>query len=519
VSPRDHLAPRLDFGATYPRLVEQHAGVGAADDATLRAQAELILNAAGEGIYGLDLHGRCTFANPAAANMTGHSRQELLGRCMHDVVHHSYPDGPQYPREVCPIYAAFTDGMVRNVADEVFWRKDGSAFHVEYTSTPLFSGTALVGAVVVFRDITLRRQTEDKLRGALAEVQRLKERLQLENKSLRQAIEGAKGLQEIVGSSAAMRELKRLITRVASTDCTVLIQGETGTGKELVASAIHRLSERAAGPLIRVNCSMLSTQLVDSELFGHERGSFTGATQRRIGRFEQARTGTLFLDEIGELPLDTQAKLLRVLQEREFERLGGSEVQHADVRVLAATNRDLKALVREGRFRADLYYRLNVFPLPVPSLRIRASDIPALVEHCLHRLEQRMGRELGRVGEDGLRKLATHTWPGNVRELHNVIERAAVLGEGSAELGPALFEFEDAGEPCSASAPQLPANKHRHTVDDESGCETLEHAERRTILAALDKTRWRLAGAAGAGAVLGMHPNTLRHRMKKLGIT
>jgi PAS domain S-box-containing protein len=522
---RDRHLPRLDLGATYPRLVTEQAGAGSADDATLRAQAELILNAAGEGIYGLDLQGRCTFVNPAAANMTGHTRQELLGTSMHDLVHHSHPEGQAYPRESCPIYAAFTDGMVRNVHDEVFWRKDGSAFHVEYTSTPLFNGTQLAGAVVVFRDITLRRQTEAQLRGALTEVQRLKERLQLENKSLRRAIEGAKGLQEIVGSSAALRELKRMITRVASSDCTVLIQGETGTGKELVANALHRLSARATGPYVRVNCSTLSSQLADSELFGHERGAFTGAMQRRAGRFEQARSGTLFLDEVAELPLDTQAKLLRVLQEHEFERVGGNDVIRAEVRLLAATNRDLRGLVREGRFREDLYYRLNVLPLPVPNLRSRLSDIPALVEHCLHQLEQRMGRELGRVGEEGLRKLAAHSWPGNVRELHNVIERAAVLSEGTTELLPSAFEFEDPaplGTVALGTPPEAlraPSEPPRAQADpSEPVSETLEQAERRTILAALTKTRWRLAGTTGASTLLGLHPNTLRHRMKKLGI-
>jgi transcriptional regulator with GAF, ATPase, and Fis domain len=309
-----------------------------------------------------------------------------------------------------------------------------------------------------------------------------------------------------------LRELKRLITRVAQTDSTVLIQGETGTGKELVAGAIHRSSKRNRAPLVRVNCSTLSSQLADSELFGHERGAFTGAVQRRSGRFEQAGGGTLFLDEIGELPLETQAKLLRVLQEREFERVGGHETLRADVRLLAATNRDLKGLVKQGLFRADLYYRLNVVPIDVPSLRERSSDIPALVEHFMLHLERRLGRELGRVSEEGLRKLAMHTWPGNVRELQNALERAAVLSEGARELRVVL-QLEDQADEAPSSTPSIAQHS------DEVVCETLEQAERRTILAALTKTRWRLSGSAGASALLGMHPNTLRQRMKRLGIT
>jgi PAS domain S-box-containing protein len=534
---------RFDFGAQFPRLVA--GGTAAPDAATWRAQNELILNAAGEGIYGVDVHGRCTFVNPAAARMTGHEVEELLGTSMHDMVHHTHADGRTYSAETCPIYAAFKDGMVRNVCEDVFWCKNGSSFPVEYTSTPIFNGDALVGAVVVFRDITLRRRTEDRLRGALLEVQSLKERLQRENRNLRQAIQSARDLRGIVGSSQRLSETLRLVHRVAPTESTVLIQGETGTGKELIARAIHQLSGRSSGPLVRVNCAAISSQLADSELFGHERGAFTGAVGQRIGRFEQARGGTLFLDEVGELPLETQSKLLRVLQEREFERVGGTETLLADVRVVAATNRDLKAAVRQGKFRSDLFFRLNVLPLQVPPLRDRLDDLPELVNAFLQRLEARSGHVLGKLTRASMERLAAYHFPGNIRELENVIEYAAVLSDGgpieiSGELLGFLGDHHTAASDAeSAEAAALPvdaAERPRSVTERSPRAHALvaknppsarapefvprplKEMERQHILAAVESTRWRLAGPGGAAALLGLHPNTLRHRMKKLGI-
>jgi PAS domain S-box-containing protein len=513
---------RFDLGTQYLRLAT--AGASESGDAEAwRAKAELILNAAGEGIYGLDAEGRCTFVNPAAARMTGHEVAELLGQRMHDMVHHSHPDGSAYSRSACPIYAAFKDGLLRNVFEEVFWRKDGSCFAVEYTSTPIFNGSVLVGAVVVFRDITLRRKTEDRLRGALLEVQRLKEQLQRENRTLRQEIQSARGVREIVGKSAAIRETLRLVHRIAPTESTVLVTGETGTGKELVARSIHRLSRRASGPLVRLNCGAISPQLADSELFGHERGAFTGAVSQRSGRFEQAHGGTLFLDEVGELPVETQTKLLRVLQEREFERLGGSETLQADVRLIAATNRDLRASVRAGKFREDLFFRLNVVPVHVPALRDRKDDIPLLVDAFLRQLEGRWGRPLGGVTESSLERLCGYHWPGNIRELENTVERAAILSDGEhievpEELLCFLVDAEAASEPEAApeSAEEAPASAAAPPTEVSPG--SLRQVEREHILRALDRTRWRLAGPGGAGALLGIHPNTLRHRMKKLDI-
>jgi PAS domain S-box-containing protein len=503
----------------YPRLVAHAADESPRAAAFWEAHGRLILDAAGEGIYGLDVEGRSTFVNPAAARLTGHTPDELLGQRMHDVVHHSRADGSHYPNHECPIYAAFADGMIRNACDDVFWRKDGTSFPVEYTSTPIHQGSTLVGAVVVFRDISLRRRTEERLRSALRDVQRLEAQLRLENEGLRLQIASTRELSQLVGQSGGLRDTMRLVERVAATESTVLIQGETGTGKELIARAIHRLSPRREGPLVKVNCAALSSQLVESELFGHEKGAFTGAAHQRAGRFEQARGGTLLLDEVSELPLETQAKLLRVLQERELERVGGNTTVPVDARVIAATNQDLRALVRQGRFRSDLYFRLHVLPVVVPRLAERRADIPALAEHFLQQLETHWGRRLGRLGERALARLLAYPWPGNVRELSNVIERAALLSDGSSiDVPDELFAF--GGEPevqppaIERPLPEPAALPSR----PERSISTLACIERAHILRALEATRWRLAGPGGAGELLGMHPNTLRHRMKKLKI-
>ena len=337
----------------------------------------LILEAAGEGIYGLDSDGRTTFVNAAAATLLGWSAEELVGQPMHSVLHHSHPDGTPYVDERCPIYAAFRDGAVHRVEDEVFWRKDGSSFPVEYTSTPLEEGDRLVGAVVVFRDITARKESADQLRHALAEVRALKHRLEIENVYLQDEIRESHHSEYIIGKSKALAIALRQVDQVAPTDATVLVCGETGTGKELIARAIHDRSRLRQRPLVKVNCAALPPGLIESELFGHERGAFTGAVSKRIGRFELADGGTIFLDEIGDLPLELQAKLLRVLQEGEFERLGSSKTLKTRARVVAATNRDLSQAVAHGTFRADLYYRLRVFPIRLPSLRGASGGHPS----------------------------------------------------------------------------------------------------------------------------------------------
>ena len=522
----DRQRSPLECSSTYPRLVAEGFGgshPNEEDWRVLRQHNELILNAAGEGIYGIDTQGRAIFVNPAAAQMTGHQVRELLGQSMHDVVHHSHADGRHYPREECPIYAAFKDGLVRHVGEDVFWHKNGSSFRVEYTSTPITSGGELLGAVVVFRDITRRCETEERLRRALAEVRSLKEQLQQENTTLRREISTVRDLQSIVGRSSVLRETQRLIARVAPLDSTILIRGETGVGKELVAQSLHALSRRSAGPLVRLNCGALPSQLADSELFGHEQGAFTGAVKRRQGRFEQASGGTLFLDEVGELPLETQTKLLRVLQEHEYERVGGNTTMAADVRVVAATNRDLEQAVREGTFRSDLYFRLNVLPIYVPPLRDRVGDIPELANTFLQQLEVRYGRRLGRFASADMERLVSYPWPGNVRELQNLVERAALLSDGAVISLPADF--------CSGKVRSTATNLSAHSSmltrepppsasppSDAGGTGRLEDIERQHILQVLENTRWRLSGPSGASEILGLHPNTLRHRMKKLGI-
>jgi formate hydrogenlyase transcriptional activator len=313
-------------------------------------------------------------------------------------------------------------------------------------------------------------------------------------------------LDDFVGGSAVMQQVYTRLAQVAPTDTTVLIQGETGTGKELVARALHNLSPRAERALIKLNCAALPAQLIESELFGHEKGAFTGAHDRRIGKFELADGGTIFLDEVGELPLDLQAKLLRVLQEKEFERIGGRRVIHADVRVIAATNRVLEDEVAAGRFRADLYYRLNVFPIQLPPLRERPEDIEPLMRHFLERLTKQMGKPVRGLRERDLRAMQQYSWPGNVRELEHVLEQAVIVSQGP------FLEF--AGFSAVAQAAQAPA-----AAPDAGGpIKTLKDQERDHILAALRRTGGRVSGPTGAAVLLDINPKTLEARMKKLGI-
>jgi PAS domain S-box-containing protein len=425
----------------------------------LQRQNELILHAAGEGIYGLDAEGKTTFVNPAAAKLLGCEPDELIGRSMHALLHHTKSDGSPYPPEECPIYAAFKDGQVHRVDDEVFWRKDGSSFPVEYTSTPIREQGELAGAVVVFWDISKRRRAEDALQkahgdlaNALSEVENLKNRLQAENVYLQEEIKLEHNFEEIVSQSEALKKELRKLEQVATTDATVLILGETGTGKELLARAVHNLSPRRDRPLVKVNCAALPADLIESELFGHEKGAFTGAHARKIGRFELADGGTIFLDEIGDLPLALQAKLLRVLQEGEFERLGNPHTIKVDVRIIAATNRDLEKAIESGDFRGDLYYRLNVFPIKSPPLRERQEDIPLLVAHFVKKYGAKLGKNIEIIPQKVMDILLAYAWPGNVRELENIIERAVILARGfTIELDESLDVLRDTDLPNTNS--------------------------------------------------------------------
>jgi formate hydrogenlyase transcriptional activator len=330
------------------------------------------------------------------------------------------------------------------------------------------------------------------------ETEALKARFQAETVYLQEEIKTEHNFEEIIGQSAPLRLLLHNLEQVAPTEATVLIQGETGTGKELLARAVHDRSRRKDRPLVKVNCGSIPAGLVESELFGHERGAFTGATQRRVGRFELAHGGTIFLDEVTELPIDTQVKLLRVLQEGEFERVGSNQTIKVDVRVIAATNRDLREIVKNGSFRSDLFYRLNVFPLTVPALRERRDDIPLLVNFFLSKFGKKLGREVRGVSQKSMDSLIRYDWPGNVRELQNIVERAVVLAGGP------IVQVDD--------------SMMRVDAAQASALDTLENTERNHILRALNETNWVVHGKRGAAEILGLNPSTLRSRMEKLGI-
>jgi len=663
------------------------------EDSTMRTQAEdalrnseerirLILDSATEAICGCDPEGTCLFSNPSAARILGyHDPAELIGRNMHALEHHTRKDGTPYPLEECPIYIGFQKGVSVHRDDEVYWRKDGTSFPVEYWSHPVVREGRTLGAVITFIDITERKQAEAALRkseeknrillqinnaiitnltqqallhsisealhpvfpfdrcaitlyqperdsfrflavegdlfsdyfktglelsrketcgswvfehlqllvrrdlekeqqylnerrlaaegihsmcvvplvfqgkciGTLSlvsrekdrysdedamflqevanqvtlaiqnmrsyeEIDSLKARLEKENVYLREELRAEHNFEEIVGNSPALLKALHALDQVAPTDSTVLIYGETGTGKELVARAIHSRSARNGRALVNVNCSAISAGLVESELFGHMKGAFTGALERRIGRFELAHGGTIFLDEIGELSLETQVKLLRVLQEHEFEPVGSSRSLRVDVRVIAATNRNLNEAIQAGRFRSDLFYRLNVFPIELPPLRERRSDIPQLVAFCISRFSKRLGKKIEGVSRESMENLVNYRWPGNIRELQNVIERAVVLS-----VDPTLRLDRDlmpvAGSTKGMAAPETDAPDHRSAHrNSPQPLLTLDEVDRNHILGALQHTGGVVDGPKGAARILNLHPNTLRHRMDKLGI-
>jgi formate hydrogenlyase transcriptional activator len=645
-------------------------------------RVRLILDSAAEAICGCDSTGTCLFSNPSAARMLGYDDPaELLGKNMHSMEHHTRKDGTPYPIEECPIYMGFQKGEGVHRDDDIFWRRDGTSFPVEYWSHLVVREGKTIGAVITFIDITERKQAEAALRkseernrsllqinnaiitnltqqallhsisetlhtvisfdrcaitlyqpgrgtfrflavegdllsdyfraglehshdetcvgwvfdhqrplvrrdlekeaqyanerrlvaegiqsmcafplvfqgkciGTLSlvsrekdryseedavflqevanqivlaiqnmqsyqEIDSLKARLEKENVYLREELRTEHNFEEIVGNSPAVLRALGAVDQVAPTDATVLIYGETGTGKELVARAIHNRSARNGRALVNVNCSAISAGLVESELFGHMKGAFTGAVERRIGRFELAHGGTIFLDEIGELSLETQVKLLRVLQEHEFEPVGSSHPVRVDVRVIAATNRNLREAMQAGLFRSDLFYRLNVFPIELPPLRERRSDIPQLVAFCVSRFSKRFGKKIDGVSRESMETLMNYPWPGNIRELQNVIERAVIL---SAE--PTLRLDRDL-MPVTASTkgmetPETDAPEQRQAdLKPPTPLPTLEEVDRNHILTALQHAGGVVDGPKGAARILNLHPNTLRHRMGKLGI-
>jgi len=476
----------------------------------IERQNRLILGAVGEGIYGLDATGQTTFINPAAERILGWSAGDMVGHDAHQLFHHSHSDGSPFEVQQCSIHNSFSDGQVHRVDNEVFWHKNGEAIPVEYTSTPIFEMGRLVGAVVLFRDIRERQRAELRLREALNEVEQLKQRLELENQYLQEEIKAERNHHEIVGDSPAVLHLIRQIELVAPTDANVLVTGESGTGKELIARAIHASSRRRDRPLIRVNCAAIPRDLFESEFFGHVKGAFTGAVNERVGRFELADGGTLFLDEVGEIPLELQSKLLRVLQDQQFERVGDNLTRAVDVRVIAATNRDLRDMIGAGTFREDLYFRLNVFPVRSVPLRERLGDIPLLAGHFLERACLAFNKPGVRLPLTQVEVLKRYPWPGNIRELENVIERQIIVSQDGR------LRFDDL-LPALTRAP-IPEPIDPQSADEPLRDEDLQQQLRLNTVAMLKRTGGKVSGDGGAAQLLGLKPTTLASRLRKWNI-
>jgi formate hydrogenlyase transcriptional activator len=445
------------------------------------------------------LDSRFIEANRTAMRILGLKPEEIAEMTGKSLV----PDTPEAQRRL----GEWLDSMGHGTATtgtvlELRRKDDGKPVWIQCWSRPAPDGSY---TRTMFIDVTDRVLME-----------REKARLEAQNTYLIEEIKETHNFEEIVGQSRTLAEVIEKVRLVSSTDSSVLILGETGTGKELVARAVHSNSARRNRPLVKVNCAALPVGLIESELFGHEKGAFTGAIDRRIGRFELAHGGTIFLDEIGDMPPDLQAKLLRVLQEQEFERVGGSNLIKVDVRVIAATNRDLFRSASEGTFRQDLYYRLNVFPIQLPPLRERREDIPPLVHYFVRRFSLKIGRKITRIQRETMERLMNYSWPGNVRELENVIERAVILSPGiELEVAPGVLPEIAAVANAQAAAPRpAPQEKGPETPSPQS----IDQVERNHILEVLMRTNWRIEGADGAAALLNMNPSTLRSRMKKLGV-
>ncbi|WP_439122805.1 sigma 54-interacting transcriptional regulator [Marivita sp.] len=470
--------------------------------AELERQNQLILNAAGEGIYGVNADGKTTFVNRAAQEMLGWTTQDLLGKDIHSMIHHHHLNGDVYPSQECPIYRSFRFEQVHRIEDEVFWRKDGKPIRVEYVSTPIYDQKVLAGAVVIFRDITERKESERKLREALDEVAALRDRLEEENEYLQEAISSERAHHDIIGSSPAVRQIVTRIDLVASTDATVLITGEAGTGKALVATEIHKASPRSRRPLIHFKCGSVAPEDVEAELFGHVRGAGPNATRDKPGKLELAHGGSLFLDDVEELPFEIQGKLLHALQKSAVTRVGDTREKPLDIRVIAATTQAPTDSRSGNRIREDLDLFLNVFPITCLPLRDRLEDIPLLAAHLLKLACRRHSRPVPVLTERVVQQMQAYHWPGNVRELHNVIERAAIVSRDRK----LVLELGGGGRVAS------PANASVKTEAE------MQEAMRRNIIAALHETGGRVSGASGAAALLDIQPTTLYSRIKTLKI-
>lgn len=474
---------------------------------TSQARVAGILDIADEAIISVDANQRMIIFNQGAEKIFGYAAEEIIGQPVDVLIPSNF--ALRHSQHITEFGRSGDVSRRMGERREIFGlRKDGSEFPAEASISKLNLAGELTFTISL-RDITDRRQAEAALQETLAELKELKDRLQEENVYLQEAIQVAHNFGEIIGRSDALKRTLRQAEQVAPLDTTVLITGETGTGKELLAHAIHRLSPRKIRPMVNVNCATLPAHLIESELFGHEKGAFTGAIARRPGRFEIANGGTIFLDEVGELPLELQVKLLRVLQEGEFERLGSSHTMKVDVRVIAATNRDLEDSVRKGLFRSDLFYRLSIFPITLPPLRGRREDVPLLVTHFVKQLATKFGKKIESVSQEMLDELQNYSWPGNIRELRNIIERAVITTRGTRLR---LIDGLEHGVDLAITTATIESA-------EPIAAETLEESQRSLIIQALEKTYWRIEGQNGAAQVLGIHPNTLRSRMKRLNIS
>ncbi len=477
-----------------------------------------LFETAGDAIFVSDEHGKIVDVNQLACDSLGYSRQELLNMFVWALNPEKWT-----PETVRKVINELQPGNPQTFESHL-QRRDGSRFPVEIRVGNFEVGGRRFNLDLV-RDITARKRAEQALREAnetlerrvaertaelaqanaalreaLTEVERLKNRLLAENIYLQEEINLEHNFAEIVTRSDLMKKELRKIEQVAATDATVLILGETGTGKELIARAVHNLSPRRERPLVKINCAALPAALIESELFGHEKGAFTGALARKAGRFELADGGTIFLDEIGDMQPELQAKLLRVLQEGEFERVGGTQTLKVKVRVIAATNRDLEKMAKAGKFREDLFYRLQVFPIVLPPLRRRQEDIPLLVTHFVKTFNQKMGKQIATIPPETMNAFQAYAWPGNVRELENVIERAVILTSGE------VLAIDE----------HFVANQNAKSEMAAAG--SMEEVERNHLLRVLTETNWRISGANSAAERLQLNASTLRSRMQKLGI-
>jgi PAS domain S-box-containing protein len=462
-------------------------------------------------LHTVNAEGRITAVSNHWLAKLGYQRNEVIGRSILDFIADESREALLGDR----LRQVISEGNLQNVPRRMV-TKGGETLDVLLSArAERDESGAVTRLLVATKDVTERNRAEARLREAYGEIARLKEELERERDYLREEVNVSMNFGRIVGQSPALAAMMARIEAVAATPASVLIVGETGSGKELVAHAIHARSRRAGGPLVKVNCAAVPDELFESEFFGHVRGAFTGAHRDRVGRFELADGGTIFLDEVGEIPLALQGKLLRVLQEKEFERVGDDRTRKVDVRVIAATNKDLEKAVEAGEFREDLYYRLGVFPVQVPPLRRRGDDVVQLAAHFLEQVCRQFGRQCPQLTQGQVEALRRYDWPGNVRELKNVIERAVILSKGDVlRLDLSLPEAGTPAGPAPAAAGAAPAAPAAPFVTDAE----MRERQRQNLLAALQSAGWRIAGKGGAAELLGLRPTTLADRMRALGI-